>query len=245
MKKLPPTKKELQDFYHKNGCKKTLNHYNISNSILRRWLLELDIPPQRPKKGALTGQVTSVKKRKNKQTPIPPRDELLAIYKTKGRVGGKNHYGVSHSVFRRWLLILDIPLNFPIDKRIAPGDIYYNLTAVEQSHKNKYGQIIWKCKCKCGNECLVPGLQLKNGRSKGCGCLNKTGYMGLSGTMFSRIRTSALRREYKFETTAKYLWEIFEKQNRKCAITGIPLDINNNASLDRIDNNIGYIPGNV
>lgn len=29
----------------------------------------------------------------------------------------------------------------------------------------------WKCKCDCGNECIVNGDNLKNGRTQSCGCL--------------------------------------------------------------------------
>lgn len=47
------------------------------------------------------------------------------------------------------------------------------------------------------------------------------------------------------------MWNLLEEQNFKCALTGIPLEIHKiktskiTASLDRIDNTQGYIPGNV
>lgn len=39
---------------------------------------------------------------------------------------------------------------------------------------DKPGVTMWKCKCECGNECSVIGQALKNGTSKQCGiCRNK------------------------------------------------------------------------
>ena len=47
----------------------------------------------------------------------------------------------------------------------------------------------------------------------------------------------------------EYAWDLFLKQNRQCALTGLPLTIamhgNGNASLDRIDSLLGYEEGNV
>lgn len=42
----------------------------------------------------------------------------------------------------------------------------------------------------------------------------------------------------------EYLWNLFIYQNKVCALTGDPLNINT-ASLDRIDSKYGYIEGNV
>ena len=32
---------------------------------------------------------------------------------------------------------------------------------------------VWHCKCECGNECNVVGVQLRSGGTKSCGCLKK------------------------------------------------------------------------
>lgn len=56
----------------------------------------------------------------------------------------------------------------------------------------------------------------------------------------------------EFNITPEYLEKLYEKQNRKCALTGLSLDlditktaIQQNWSLDRIDSNVGYVEGNV
>ena len=40
--------------------------------------------------------------------------------------------------------------------------------------------IKWKCRCDCGNECIVQGSYIRNGHTKSCGCLqkSKTAIMG-------------------------------------------------------------------
>jgi len=45
-------------------------------------------------------------------------------------------------------------------------------TVIERADSDKYGTAMWKCVCTCGNERTVRGVELKNGTSKSCGCLN-------------------------------------------------------------------------
>ena len=37
------------------------------------------------------------------------------------------------------------------------------LTVLEQAGKDKYGKILWRCKCDCGNEIITHGRSLTNG----------------------------------------------------------------------------------
>ncbi len=39
----------------------------------------------------------------------------------------------------------------------------------ERRHK----QIVWECKCDCGNRSLVPSYNLTSGNTKSCGCIGK------------------------------------------------------------------------
>ena len=50
------------------------------------------------------------------------------------------------------------------------GNIYGYLTVIAPA-PSKGGRAMWKCKCKCGNECEVSGKLLRNGHTKSCGCL--------------------------------------------------------------------------
>ena len=56
-----------------------------------------------------------------------------------------------------------------------------------------------------------------------------------------------------FDLDAKFLWELFIKQNKKCALSGVDIVFSQTnrfrskgtASLDRIDSNKGYTKDNV
>ena len=50
------------------------------------------------------------------------------------------------------------------------GNIYGYLTVIAPA-PSKNNRAMWKCKCKCGNECEVSGKHLRNGHTKSCGCL--------------------------------------------------------------------------
>ena len=67
------------------------------------------------------------------------------------------------------------------------------LTAIEVSHKNKHGNLYWKCQCECGNIHIVYLYSLKSGKTKSCGCLQKERLKesstthGMRNTKFYRI----------------------------------------------------------
>ena len=50
------------------------------------------------------------------------------------------------------------------------GKTYGYLTVISRA-ESKDGRAMWKCKCKCGNECIVPGKVLRSGHTQSCGCL--------------------------------------------------------------------------
>ena len=118
----------------------------------------------------------------------------------------------------------------------------------------------WLCKCDCGKEVNRTYNILVHSNGKSCGCLyekNKyhTGYKGICGSRFGDIKKGARNRNIEFNVSIEYIWDLFEKQNKKCALTGIDITISETwtkfasnewtASLDRIDSNKGYIEGNV
>lgn len=63
------------------------------------------------------------------------------------------------------------------------GQTFNLLTVVEKADDTYVKQaerlrrhINWKCKCDCGNECVVWGEDLKRNHVKSCGCLKKLGH---------------------------------------------------------------------
>jgi len=119
------------------------------------------------------------------------------------------------------------------------------------------------CRCKCGTERLVRLPALLNGLSKGCECRafdirrSQTISEGdLSLTLYGRFKKSAKTRGIEWDVSMKYLWELYQDQDGKCALSGLELKLetslnrkkgesNITASLDRIDSDEGYTKDNV
>lgn len=64
------------------------------------------------------------------------------------------------------------------------GQRFGILTAIEPNGKNKFNNIIWKCRCNCGNEVSVLGGNLTKGNTKSCGCLKVN---DLTGQRYGKI----------------------------------------------------------
>lgn len=51
------------------------------------------------------------------------------------------------------------------------GKRFGKLVAIEPTEKRIGTSVVWKCRCSCGNECLVPASSLLSGGTKSCGCI--------------------------------------------------------------------------
>ncbi len=140
------------------------------------------------------------------------------------------------------------------------GKKFGKLTVLALAYRNQKGQTFWKCRCECRKEKVIRGDHLLDGATKSCGC-NQQG-MGnhrwngcgeIGGWTWNNYRISAKRRNIPFKVSVKDMWELFLKQDRKCALSGESLHFSpkqewgskTNASLDRIDSSKGYVKGNV
>jgi hypothetical protein len=115
---------------------------------------------------------------------------------------------------------------------------------------------LWRCKCDCGNETVASGAYLRNGRIKSCGCgMKKTQFTKEKTTThgMSRTRTYKIWRGMVARTTTKtdksHLY--FDRGIRTCdrwlSFENFYADMGkapDGMSIDRIDNNKGYEPGN-
>lgn len=120
-----------------------------------------------------------------------------------------------------------------------------------------------KCLCDCGKICFISWNKINYGQSTSCGCAKLlkgqesrkyTGYKEISGSHFANIKNGAKRRNIEFNITIEYIWDLYIKQDKKCALSGINISFNSSknnnlphgtASLDRINSSKGYIEGNV
>ena len=151
------------------------------------------------------------------------------------------------------------------------GKKYGMLTVEKYSRtkrgKNKrgdgYARHMYVCCCECGKKIELQRQNLITYHTASCGCLKRrigennptwTGYGKISGRVWSFIRGHARERSLPFTISVKDAWNQFELQGGKCALTGVSLVMEqlkrNNyrgrtASLDRIDNLKGYVPGNI
>jgi hypothetical protein len=141
------------------------------------------------------------------------------------------------------------------------GKLTVLLRDVETPRKEKDYNFYWWCQCDCGNKITARSNRLNGGCVKSCGCLNNKcrsesfhwkGYEDISSSVFGRIKICAKRRKILFDITIQQIWELFLKQNKTCALTGLSLtfpsrnnEFDGTASLDRIDSSKGYVMGNI
>jgi len=60
-------------------------------------------------------------------------------------------------------------LQTPPNCLIQPDQTYEQLTVIGFIKRDKWGQLMWLCKCSCGNESIVRGHDLRNGKALSCG----------------------------------------------------------------------------
>lgn len=145
------------------------------------------------------------------------------------------------------------------------GRKFGRLTVLERYPEKKRGYIQWVCKCQCGNIIVVRSDLLKSGNTRSCGCLSKEIHsmrcreLGLARATHKKSNT----RLYKIYANMKD--RCYNKNNhayKDYGLRGITIckewlesfnvfyewAINNgyedNLTIDRKDNNLGYSPNN-
>ncbi len=81
------------------------------------------------------------------------------------------------------------------------GQIFERLTVLKETgERNKNGNVIWDCRCICGNHVFVGGAYLKNGNTRSCGCLQQENFTnrkhGMSHSPIYAVWTEMLQRCY-------------------------------------------------
>lgn len=131
------------------------------------------------------------------------------------------------------------------------GQRFGNLTVVSFAGQTPRWMSMWLCKCDCGREATVQSGNLKNGHSTTCGCVKtRLGKYGPHTRSTVKIWVS-MRQRCQNPKAANYRyygargikvcarWEHFE--NFLADMGDRP---DGSMSLDRIDNNGDYEPGN-
>lgn len=80
------------------------------------------------------------------------------------------------------------------------GQQYGLLTVLEkvpdEENTDKYKKAQWKCKCVCGNECIVSLTHLRSGHTKSCGCWKRKITQETNKKIHSKINSYDLTGEF-------------------------------------------------
>jgi hypothetical protein len=149
------------------------------------------------------------------------------------------------------------------------GRRFGKLIVVSLTNERRGRSIVWLCRCDCGTWKNITGRPLVAGLTKSCGCLNspetrsareKAKSVALGGRYgeiparyFRSLQKHAAKKGREFSLGKKDIWDMFLKQNRRCALSGVEIAFPNfvrlrtsqTASLDRIDSSKGYTLDNV
>jgi hypothetical protein len=140
----------------------------------------------------------------------------------------------------------------------------YGRLKVIQLNRIEKGTSVWECLCMCGKTTFVRSGSFS--KVKSCGCIQKEklrnqtgenhpnykGFQEINGGYWYRTKNNAKIRNIDFSITIQEAWEIFEIQNKRCALTGQKLTFSTwtkqteqTASLDRINASKPYTKDNV
>lgn len=133
------------------------------------------------------------------------------------------------------------------------GKQFTKLSVLDLEGLDNSNHPMWKCKCECGNECVIRADLLKSEKTKSCGCLAKLAQGESSfNSLYSRYIKQANERGYEFNLSKDEFRLLTKKNCYYCDIEPSQEcgSINNNGSytyngIDRLDNTQGYIIGNV
>mgnify|MGYP001200354477 CR=1 FL=1 len=138
------------------------------------------------------------------------------------------------------------------------GQQFGRLTVTGLAGTKEYGKsgqkrTMFDCRCSCGNAISVSGNSLKSGNTKSCGCLNldslKGRATGYTGERVYRIWQAMLNRcrNPNQPNYANYGGRGIKVCERWLSIKNFVDDMgrpNGDQSIDRIDNDGNYEPGN-
>src|SRR5579872_5899824 len=138
------------------------------------------------------------------------------------------------------------------------GERFGRLFVIRRNGSGKFGKNSWECLCECGNRVIVTGGLLRSGKTKSCGCLHSAALStrntkhGRSGTREYRIWKGMIERcTNPSQRCFKYYGGrgISVCQEWRTSFGAFYSHIGPipgpDFQVDRIDNDLGYEPGNV
>ncbi len=135
------------------------------------------------------------------------------------------------------------------------GRVFSHLKVLKRQGHNRFERA-WLCQCDCGNQTVVPSNRLVTGKTRSCGCLvgmrcreNFTTH-GMSDSYQFRILKSARIRAKRSGIQFSLKLSDIPDIPKSCPVLGISIFFtgiqhHGSASLDKIQNDEGYVNGNV
>lgn len=140
------------------------------------------------------------------------------------------------------------------------GMTFGRLTVIERAGSDKHKNALWRCRCTCGNEIFVVSQKLLSGHTQSCNCLNReinSKRLTKHGKSSTKIyRTWCGIKNRCFDSTCEHYDcyggrgvtiydEWLDFQNFYDYVSQLEHFEEPGYSLDRIDNNGNYAPGNI
>lgn len=146
------------------------------------------------------------------------------------------------------------------------GQRFGRLKVIKRAKRKKNRQVMWICKCDCGNIKEIVGVSLRNGDTRSCGCYRRECELknlsqnwgkalithGLSKTKLYRVYTDMKNRcnNTKCKAYKDYgqrgikVCDEWQEDFMSFYNWAIKSGYKDELSIDRIDNNKGYSPDN-
>lgn len=143
------------------------------------------------------------------------------------------------------------------------GQRFTRLTVIAPVGVGKSGHVLWLCRCDCGNEKIAASQGLRRGNTKSCGCLqaecnpprivthgrSKTALYSIWEAMVARCENKNFRQYASYGGRGIRVCDRWRRGNGiksgfECFAEDMGERPSKKHSLDRIDNDGNYEPGN-
>lgn len=88
-------------------------------------------------------------------------------------------------------------------RRDLRGQRFGKLLVLYETDQRKYGTVVWRCLCDCGNYVDAPASQLLSGYRRSCGCLSKPQRKDWIGVRFGMLQVV----DYAGKKDGSHLWK--------------------------------------